>query len=242
MAVAAIVVLPDPPAAITPSQRPSACSDEHGLAGAGGHRRDRCAAVAGGPQRGQVGAARGGHRGRRDRRQAGLGLVHAAVDDHDVDAAVTEPVAQVGALGALRVERPDQDDRCHRSTCPTPPSGPSTRSRSRSGTWSSGTGPRASKNVTPSGEYSSCSEAAADDDHVARHEGAGLALDRHLDGAVGDHHHLLAGLVAVQRHLLAGVVRDPAQQHLVAADRVQADARVDLVAVDAVPGAKRRRH
>ena len=40
----------------------------------------------------------------------------------------------------------------HRSTWPEPPSGPSTRSRARSGTWSSGTGASASKNETPDSE------------------------------------------------------------------------------------------
>ena len=38
-----------------------------------------------------------------------------------------------------------------------PPSGPSTRSRSRSGTWSSGTGASASKNWAPSSVRTACS-------------------------------------------------------------------------------------
>src|SRR5262249_49544114 len=57
------------------------------------------------------------------------------------------------------LDRPlDRDAVRHqRSTWPAPPSGPRTRSRSRSGSWSSGTGASASKNVTPPGEWSSCS-------------------------------------------------------------------------------------
>jgi len=46
----------------------------------------------------------------------------------------------------------DANERHQRSTCPAPSSGPRTRSRARSGTWSSGTGASASMNVTPCSE------------------------------------------------------------------------------------------
>src|SRR3954451_9705536 len=55
-----------------------------------------------------------------------------------------------------RATRPEKSSTAQRSTCVRPPSA-SWRSRPLSGTWSSGTGASASKNVTPPAECSSCS-------------------------------------------------------------------------------------
>src|SRR3954470_9872106 len=49
-------------------------------------------------------------------------------------------------------EELDADERHQRATCSAPAASPSTRSRSLSGTWSSGTGASASMNVTPFAE------------------------------------------------------------------------------------------
>src|SRR5436305_11854909 len=52
------------------------------------------------------------------------------------------------------LEQLDADERHYFATCSAPASGPSTRSRSLSGTWSSGTGASPSMNVTPPSEKS----------------------------------------------------------------------------------------
>ena len=88
-----------------------------------------------------------------------------------------------------------------------PPSGPSTRSSSRSGTWSSGTGASASMNVTPPSENSLWCRPRLTTTTSPGPERPRLVLDRHLDLAVEDDHHLLGVARALcQRHLLAGVV------------------------------------
>ena len=89
------------------------------------------------------------------------------------------------------------------------------------GMWSSGTGPSASTNVTPIAEWSSCSIAAVDDAHVAGPELPRLVPDRHRHRALEDQHHLLRVLVAVSRHRRPGGVRDPAEEDLVAGDRLE---------------------
>ena len=108
IAAVAIAVLPEPPAASTPSKRPSACSRARERRGRVGHRPDRGAAVG---QRAEVGAGLARDLLARDvglaaaRRAAGAGVGH----EH-VDAGEREALAQVGVLLALRVERADQQD------------------------------------------------------------------------------------------------------------------------------------
>src|SRR6185312_13652768 len=77
-----------------------------------------------------------------------------------------------------------------------------------------------------------------DHDDVALLERLGLAGDRHRHLALEDHHDLLGVLVRVQRHLLAGLVRRLAKAHLLAADRSQVDAGVELGRRHVVPGAE----
>ena len=84
-------------------------------------------------------------------------------------------------------------------------------------------------------------QAAVDDDDVAGAQRRRVVLDRHLDLAVEDEHHLLGVVVLVPRHLLAGRVLDAAEQHLLAADRVQPHAVDELPRVAPVPGAERPR-
>ena len=123
IAAVAIVVLPEPPAASTPShcfvaRSASTVARAPSAIAATAEPRSPAARSAC-----EVGAAGAGHlRRRRWSRSRGV-LADAGVDDDHVDAAVTETIAKERALGALRVERPDQDDRRHRSTCPAPLSG-----------------------------------------------------------------------------------------------------------------------
>src|SRR5437868_4663494 len=82
-------------------------------------------------------------------------------------------------------------------------------------------------------------QAAVDDDHVARPERLRLVLDRHLDLAFEDEHDLLRVLVLVPGHFLPRLIPDAAEQHLLAADRVNPHAVDELVRVAPVPGAER---
>ena len=117
MAAVAIVVLPDPPAASTPSHRFVACSAStvarapSAIADTAAPRSPASRSCC------QLRAAGARHLVGRDGREVVVVLADAAVDDDHVDAAVTETIAEERALGALRVERPDQDDGGHRSTC-----------------------------------------------------------------------------------------------------------------------------
>ncbi len=96
-------------------------------------------------------------------------------------------------------------------------------------------------NVTPSLREELVMQPAVDDDDVTGAEHRRLLLDRHLDLALENEHHLLGVVVLVPRDLLARRVLNPAEQHLLAADRVQPHAVDEFPGVAAVPGAKRPR-
>src|SRR5207253_9219118 len=82
-------------------------------------------------------------------------------------------------------------------------------------------------------------QAAVDHDDVAGPQRLRLVLDRPLDLALEDEHDLLRVLVLVPGHFLPRLVPDAAEQHLLAADRVDPHAVDELVGVAAVPGAER---
>src|SRR5215211_280886 len=85
-------------------------------------------------------------------------------------------------------------------------------------------------------------ESAIHDHGVARRQRAGLALDADRDVALEDQHHLLGVLVSVPGHLLPGLVGDPAEQHLLTADRPQVNPAGELVGLDAGEAAEGGAH
>ena len=109
----AIDVPPDPPSAMMPSSRPSACSSFTTSSAPAAIAVDRGAAVAGRRERADVSACRARDLVVRDVRLDADRLVDARVDDEHLDPALAKPVAQERVLVALRVERPEQDDARH---------------------------------------------------------------------------------------------------------------------------------
>ncbi len=81
---------------------------------------------------------------------------------------------------------------------------------------------------------------AVDDAHVSRAELLRLGADRHRHRALQDEHHLLGVLVAVSRDGRPWLVRDTAQEDLVAGDRLEPDPFEHGVGRTAVEAGERR--
>src|SRR5690349_11708990 len=82
--------------------------------------------------------------------------------------------------------------------------------------------------------------AGVDDDDVASVEGPRVSANGHLELALEHVHELLGVLVRVPWHLGSGLVADAAEQHLLAADRLEGDAREQRQGLAAVHALERR--